>query len=107
MALDNDNSDQQAARGACSAPAFARPWVRRSAKLALLLVSLTVSYGVVEWLLFTHFLHLLPSGLQGSLPIDIEPLSQSSKRGTLPRDYVALLAPGDTGHACSTTPDGW
>jgi hypothetical protein len=67
------------------------PWRNRLGNLALLLGTLTISYLLIEWLLFTLFLHALPLGVHGSLPADIVPLAQSSKRATVPRDYVALV----------------
>jgi hypothetical protein len=42
------------------------PWRRRLGNLALLLGSLTVTYLLIEWLLFTLFLHALPLGAHGS-----------------------------------------
>lgn len=66
-------------------------WRHRLANLGLLLGSLTVTYVLIEWMLFTLFLHALPLGVHGSLPPDIQPLAQSSKRATVPRDYVALV----------------
>jgi len=67
-----------------------RRWRRRLANLALAATSLGLSYLAVEFLVFTLLLSRLPFALHRAVP-DVQPLAQSSKRATVPRDYVALV----------------
>jgi hypothetical protein len=60
------------------------------ANLAVAATSLALSYLAVELLVFTFLLSRLPFVLHRAVP-EVQPLAQSSKRATVPRDYVALV----------------
>jgi hypothetical protein len=55
-----------------------------------LLISTAATYLLLELVAFRLLLPLTPLRLQPYLPDGIEILAQSSKRGTIPKDYVAL-----------------
>ncbi|HXK26574.1 MAG TPA: hypothetical protein VMS55_28180 [Myxococcota bacterium] len=66
------------------------PRTRPLAAAALVATSLLV-LGVALELAFVPLLHYLPRKLHVYLDPALRPLAQSSKRATLPRDYVALV----------------
>jgi len=61
------------------------------ANLALVLVSLSVGYLAVSFLLFRLILPDLSLNLRPHFPDLAEVFAQTSKAGTVPRDYIALL----------------
>src|SRR5947209_2667458 len=63
----------------------------RLANTALVLLSLAVSYLAASFFLFRVIIGDLPSNLRPHFPDLAEVFAQTSKAGTVPRDYVALL----------------
>ena len=63
----------------------------RLANAALVLLSLTVTYLAASFLLFRVFISGLPINLRPHFPDRAEVFAQTSKAGTVPRDYIALL----------------
>ena len=60
------------------------------ANIALVISSVLVTYSVIEFFLFPAFVPITPLKFQDFLgPLRL--LSQSSKTGLLPRDYIALI----------------
>jgi hypothetical protein len=60
--------------------------------ILLLIVSLLVTYLVVEFLVFSHFIRYLPLNRHLFLPESVQLLAQSSKKGLIPqKDYIALF----------------
>ena len=58
--------------------------------LALLLATLFLMLVLGEWL-FPKILGKLPLRLYGSIDKNIRILAQSSKKGTLPHEYIAIV----------------
>jgi hypothetical protein len=76
---------------AVSSPA-SHTTARRLAKaVALAVVSAVVTYLFLELVAFRLLLPYAPLELHGHLPREIRVLAQSSKRSTIPRDYIALV----------------
>jgi hypothetical protein len=63
----------------------------RLANTALVLISLAVTYLAASFFLFRVALPYLPINLRPHFPDIAEVFAQTSKRATVPRDYIALL----------------
>lgn len=59
--------------------------------LALLSCSILIVYLALELVLCRYFLHVFPLRIQNHLPKGFIMLAQSSKKYTLPQDYIAIL----------------
>lgn len=66
-------------------------WKSVLAKLFLLLVSLSVALAMVELLVLPRLMHNPPLKLQRGFTHTMQILTQSSKKGMLPEDYILLL----------------
>jgi hypothetical protein len=75
------------------ARAASTPAERTSIRVRLVLVggSLLLSYLLLEFVWFRLFLPHVPLKLHAYLDSEIRLLAQSSKRGLVPEDYVALV----------------
>ncbi len=69
----------------------ARAFQSAFGKTALAVLSLVVTYLILELVVFRLYLPYLPRKLHGYLPRGIQSLAQSSKTSVLPKDYVALV----------------
>src|SRR5947209_6248990 len=63
----------------------------RLANTALVLLSLAVTYVAASFFLFRVLIGDLPINLRPHFPDLVEVFAQTSKAGTVPRDYIALL----------------
>src|SRR4051812_12109723 len=69
-----------------------RPSLRSAlANVALVLVSLAVTYLIASFVIFRFVLPHLSLNLHPHFPDIAELFAQTSKAGTVPRDYIALL----------------
>jgi len=66
-------------------------WKSALAKLLLLLVSLSAAVAMAEWLVLPRLMHNPPLKLQRGFTHTMQILTQTSKRGVLPEDYILLL----------------
>ena len=67
------------------------PWKRVLANLALFLTSLSVAVALVEVLVLPRLMESPPLKLQRNFTHTMQILTQSSKKGSLPEDYILLL----------------
>lgn len=59
--------------------------------IILIVISTALTYLLLELFLFRYFLPILPLNTHVYLHEGIRALAQSSKRSTIPKDYIALV----------------
>ena len=68
-----------------------RIWKNIGINTALVMISLGVTYVLIECFFFRLFLPWLPLKTWGYIDADLLPLAQSSKQATIPHDYIMIV----------------